>query len=112
MRLVDVKALLALRTMARAAAGDFFALDAMRHYLLDRDPHAYMPFNLFAAMEAPGFVPLAVFSLFETAVQDCDKEAQEELRRIMSEIMSTEEYSRQVEAYYGLNQLGVGNEQK
>ena len=35
MRLIDVKALLALRTMARAAAGDFFALDSMRHYLLD-----------------------------------------------------------------------------
>ena len=104
-RLIDVKALLALRTMARAAAGDFFALDAMRHYLLDRDPHAYMPFNLFAAMEDPDFVPLGQY---ETAVQDCDKEAQEELRRIMSEFMSTEEYSRQVEAYNRLHQLGGG----
>ena len=45
MRLIDVKTLLALQVMARTAAGDFFALDAMRHYLLDRDPHAYMPFN-------------------------------------------------------------------
>lgn len=110
MRLVDVKALLALRTMARAAAGDLFALDAMRHYLLDRDSHAYMPFNLFAAMEDPDFVPLAVFSQYETAVQDCDKEAQEELRRITSEFMSTEEYSRQVEAYNRLHQLGYSNE--
>ena len=110
MRLVDVKALLALRTMARAAAGDFFALDAMRHYLLDRDPHAYMTFNLFAAMEDPDFVPLAVFSQYETAVQDCDKEAQEELRRIMGEFMSTEEYSRQVEAYNRLQQMGYNNE--
>ena len=108
MRLVAIKTLLTLRTMARAAAGDFFALDAMRHYLLDRDPHAYMPFNLFAAMEDPDFVPLAVFSRYETAVQDCDKEAQEELRRIMSEFMSTGEYSRQVEAYNRLNQLGGG----
>ena len=110
MRLVDVKALLALRTMARAAAGDFFALDAMRHYLLDRDPRAYMPFNLFAAMEDPDFVPFAVFSQYETAVQDCDKEAQEELRRIMSEFMSTEEYSRQVEGYNRLRQMGYSNE--
>ena len=110
MRLVDVKALLALRTMARAAAGDFFALDAMRHYLLDRDPHAYMPFNLFAAMADDNFVPLAVFNQYETAVQDCDKEAQEELRRIMSEFMSTEEYSRQVEAYNRLHQMGYSNE--
>ena len=110
MRLIDVKALLALRTMARAAAGDFFALDTMRHYLLDRDPHAYMPFNLFAAMEDPDFVPLAVFSQYETAAQDCDKEALEELRRIMSEFMSTEEYSRQVEAYNRLQQMGYNNE--
>ena len=112
MKLIDVKTLLGLQVMARAAAGDFFALDAMRHYLLDRDPHAYMPFNLFAAMEDPDFVPLAVFSQYETAVQDCDREAQEELRRIMSEFMSTEEYSRQVEAYNRLHQLGGGNEQK
>ena len=110
MRLVDVKALLALRTMARAAAGDLFALDSMRHYLLDRDPHAYMPFTLFAAMEDPDFVPLAVFGQYETAVQDCDKEAQEELRRIMSEFMSTEEYSRQVEAYNRLHLMGYSNE--
>ena len=40
MKLIDIKTLLALRTMARAAAGDFFALDSMRHYLLERDPHA------------------------------------------------------------------------
>lgn len=80
----------------------------MRHYLLERDPHAYMPFNLFAAMEDPDFVPLAVFSQYETAVTDCDAEAREELRRIMSEFMSTEEYSRQVEAYNRLNQLGGG----
>ena len=106
MRLVDVKTLLALQVMARAAAGDLFALDAIRHYLLDRDPHAYMPFNLFAAMEDPDFVPLAVFSRYETAVQDCDKEAEEELRRIMSEFMSTEEYGRQVEGYNRLHQLG------
>ena len=104
-RLIDVKALLALRTMARAAAGDLFALDAMRHYLLDRDPRAYMPFNLFAAMEDPDLVPLAVFSQYETAVQDCDKDAQEELRRIMGEFMSTDEYSKQVETYNRLNQL-------
>ena len=110
MRLVDVKTLLALRTMARAAAGDLFALDAMRHYLLDRDPHAYMPFNLFAAMEDPDFVPLAVFSQYEAAIGDCDKEAQEELRRIMSEFMSTEEYSRQVEVYNRLHQMGYSNE--
>ena len=110
MRLVDVKALLALRTMARTAAGDFFALDSMRHYLLDRDTHAYMPFNLLAAMEDPDFVPLAVFSRYETAVQDCDKDAQEELRRIMSEFMSTEEYSRQVETYNRLHQMGYDNE--
>ena len=105
MRLVDVKTLLGLQVMARSAAGDFFAIDAMRHYLLGRDPHAYMPFNLFVAMTDDNFVPLAVFSQYETAVQDCDKEAQEELRRIMSEFMSTEEYSRQVEAYNRLNQL-------
>ena len=110
MKLVDIKTLLALQVMARTTAGDFFALDAMRHYLLDRDPHAYMPFNLFAAMEDPDFVPLAVFSQYETAVQDCDKEAQEELRRIMSEFMSTEEYSRQVEAYNRLHQLGDDHE--
>lgn len=110
MKLIDVKTLLGLQVMARTAAGDFFALDAMRHYLLDRDPHAYMPFNLFAAMEDPDFVPLAVFSQYETAVQDCDKEAQEELRRIMSEFMSTEEYSRQVEAYNRLHQMGYSNE--
>lgn len=109
-RLIDVKALLALRTMARAAAGNFFALDAMRHYLLDRDPRAYMPFNLFVAMEDPDFVPLAVFSQYETAVQDFDKEAQGELRRIMGEFMSTEEYSRQVEAYNRLHQMGYSNE--
>ena len=110
MRLVDVKALLALRTMARAAAGDFFALDAMRHYLLDRDPRGYMPFNLFAAMEDPDFVPLAVFSQYEAAIGDCDKDAQEELRRIMSEFMSTEEYSKQVETYNRLHQMGYDNE--
>ena len=110
MRLVDVKTLLGLQVMARSAAGDFFAIDAMRHYLLGRDPHAYMPFNLFAAMEVPDFVPLAVFGQYETAVQDCDKEAQEELRRIMSEFMSTEEYSRQVEAYNRLHQMGYDNE--
>ena len=110
MKLIDIKTLLALRTMARTAAGDFFALDSMRHYLLDRDPHAYMPFNLFAAMEDPDFVPLAVFSQYETAVQDCDKEAQEELRRIMSEFMSTEEYSKQVETYNRLHQMGYDNE--
>ena len=108
MKLIDIKTLLALRTMARAATGDLFALDSMRHYLLERDPHAYMPFNLFAAMEDPNFVPLAVFSQYETAVQDCDKEAQEELRRIMSEFMSTDEYSKQVETYNRLNQLGGG----
>ena len=109
-RLIDVKALLALRTMARAAAGDFFALDAMRHYLLDRDPHAYMPFNLFAAMADDNFVPLAVFNQYETAATDCDTEAREELRRIMGEFMSTEEYSRQVEAYNRLHQMGYSNE--
>ena len=108
MKLTDVKTLLALQVMARTAAGDFFALDAMRQYLLDRDPRAYMPFNLFAAMEDPDFVPLAVFSQYETAVQNCDKEAQEELRRIMSEFMSTEEYSRRVEAYNRLHQLRGG----
>ena len=108
MKLVDVKTLLGLQVMARTAAGDFFALDSKRHYLLERDPHAYMPFNRFAAMEDPDFVPLAVFSQYETAVQDCDKEAQEELRRIMSEFMSTDEYSKQVETYNRLNQLGGG----
>ena len=108
MKLIDIKTLLALRTMARTAAGDFFALDSMRHYLLERDPHAYMPFNLFAAMEDPDFVPLAVFSQYEAAIGDCDKDAQEELRRIMGEFMSTEEYSRQVEAYNRLRQLGGG----
>ena len=110
MRLVDVKALLALRTMARAAAGDFFALDAMRHYLLDRDPHAYMPFNLFAAMADDNFVPLAVFNQYETAATDCDTEAREELRRIMGEFMSTDKYSRQVEIYNRLHQLGYDHE--
>ena len=108
MRLVDIKTLLGLQVMARTAAGDFFAINAMRHYLLDRDPHAYMPFNLFAAMADDNFVPLAVFNQYETAVQDCDKEAQEELRRIMSEFMSTDEYSKQVETYNRLNQLGGG----
>ena len=112
MKLIDVKTLLALQVMARTAAGDFFALDSMRHYLLDRDPHAYMPFNLFAAMEDPDFVPLAVFSQYEAAIGDCDKDAQEELRRIMSEFMSTEEYSRQVEAYNRLHQMGYDNAQK
>ena len=112
MKLIDIKTLLALRTMARTAAGDFFALDSMRQYLLERDPHAYMPFNLFAAMEDPDFVPLAVFSQYETAVQDCDKEAQEELRRIMGEFMSTEEYSKQVETYNRLHQMGYDDEQK
>ena len=110
MRLVDVKALLALRTMARAAAGDFFALDAMRHYLLDRDPHAYMPFNFFAAMEDHDFVPLAVFGQYEAAIGDCDKDAQEELRRIMGEFMSTDEYSKQVETYNRLHQMRYDNE--
>lgn len=110
MRLVDIKTLLALRTMARAASGDFFALDAMRHYLLDRDPRAYIPFNLFAAMEDPDFVPLAVFSQYEAAIGDCDKDAQEELRRIMGEFMSTEEYSKQVETYNRLHQMGYSNE--
>ena len=33
MKLIDVKTLLGLQVMARTAAGDFFALDAMRHYL-------------------------------------------------------------------------------
>ena len=110
MKLIDIKTLLALRTMARSAAGDFFAIDSMRHYLLDRDPHAYMPFNLFAAMEDPDFVPLAVFSQYETAVQDCDTEAREELRRIMGEFMSTDKYSRQVETYNRLHQMGYDNE--
>ena len=55
-------------------------------------------------------MPLAVFSQYETAVQDCDKEAREELRRIMGEFMSTEEYSRQVEAYNRLHQMGYSNE--
>ena len=110
MRLVDVKTLLALQVMARAAAGDLFALDAMRHYLLDRDPHAYMPFNLFTAMADDNFVPLAVFNQYETAATDCDTEAREELRRIMGEFMSTEEYSRQVEAYNRLHQMGYSNE--
>lgn len=110
MKKLTVEGLLLLRDIAQATAGDLFALDAMRHYLLDRDPHAYMPFNLFAAMEDPDFVPLAVFSQYETAVQDCDKEAQEELRRIMSEFMSTEEYSRQVEAYNRLHQMEYSNE--
>ena len=110
MKLIDVKTLLGLQVMARTAAGDFIAPDSMRHNLLDRDPHAYMPYNLVAAMEDPDFVPLAVFSQYETAVQDCDKEAQEELRRIMSEFMSTEEYSRQVETYNRQHQLGYDNE--
>ena len=110
MKLIDVKTLLGLQVMARTAAGDFFALDSMRHYLLERDPRAYMPFNLFAAMEDPDFVPLAVFRLYEAAIGDCDKDAQEELRRIMSEFMSTEEYSRQVEAYNRLHQMGYSNE--
>ena len=105
MKLIDIKTLLALQVMARTAAGDFFALDSMRHYLLERAPHAYMPFNLFAAMEDPDFVPLAVFSQYETAVQDCDREAQEELRRIMGEFMSTDEYSKQVETYNRLHQM-------
>ena len=110
MKKLTVEGLLLLRDIARATAGDFFALDAMRHYLLDRDPHAYMPFNLFAAMEDPDFVPLAVFSQYETAVQDCDKEAQEELHRIMGEFMSTDEYSKQVETYNRLHQMGYDNE--
>ena len=105
MKLIDVKTLLGLQVMARTAAGDFFALDSMRHYLLERDPHAYMPFNLFAAMEDHAFVPLAVFSQYEAAIGDCDREAQEELRRIMGEFMSTDEYSKQVETYNRLNQL-------
>ena len=37
MKLIDVKTLLGLQVMARTAAGDFFALDAMRNYLLVRD---------------------------------------------------------------------------
>lgn len=110
MRLVDVKTLLGLQVMARSAAGDFFAIDAMRHYLLGRDPHAYMPFNLFVAMTDDNFVPLAVFSQYETAVTDCDAEAREELRRIMGEFMSTDEYSRQVETYNRLHQLGYDHE--
>ena len=108
MKLIDVKTLLGLQVMARTAAGDFFALDSMRHYLLERDPHAYMPFNLFAAIEDPDFVPLAVFSQYEAAIGDCDTEAREELRRIMGEFMSTDKYSRQVEIYNRLNQLGGG----
>ena len=112
MKLIDVKTLLGLQVMARTAAGDFFARDSMRLYLRERDPHAYMPFNLFAAMEEPDFVPLAVVSQYETAVQDCDKEAQEELRRIMGEFMSTDKYSRQVEIYNRLHQMGYDDEQK
>ena len=72
MKLIEVKTLLGLLVMARTAAGDFFALDSLRLYLLERAPHAYMPFNLFAAMEDPDFVPHAVFSQYETAVQACD----------------------------------------
>ena len=51
-----------------------------------------------------------MFGQYETAVQDCNKEAQEELRRIMSEFMSTDEYSKQVETYNRLHQMGYDNE--
>ena len=60
----------------------------------------------------PDFVPLAVFSQYEAAIGDCDKDAQGELRRIMSEFMSTEEYSKQVETYNRLHQMGYDDEQK
>ena len=110
MKLIDVKTLLGLQVMARTAAGDFFALDSMRHYLLERDPLAYMPFNLFAAMEDPDFAPLAGCSQYEAAIGDCDREAQEERRRIMGEFMSTNEYSKQVETYNRLHQMGYDNE--
>ena len=108
MEKITLEALLRIRDLAACAVRHPDICAAAELALLELNWRSMMVFSLLFDMQSETYVPFVLWQKFQTALEDCDKEAQEELRRITSEFMSTEEYSRQVEAYNRLHQLGGG----
>ena len=109
MEKITLEQLLALWSLAKSTANTDAAC-AVMCYLLEAEPEKAMAFDFFCDTVSESFVPFYAQKKYESALAECDEEAKEELTRLNDEFMSTEEYSRQVEAYNRLHQMGYSNE--
>ena len=102
--MITLEQLLALRDCAKSTANTDAACAVMR-YLSIAELEKAIAFDFFCDTFSESFVPFYAYKKYESALAECDEEAKDELTRLNDEFMSTEWYSRQVEAYNRLHQM-------
>ena len=105
MEKITLEALLRIRDLAACAVRHPDICATAELALLELNWRSMMVFSLLFDMQSETYVPVVLWRKFQTALEDCTSEAQEELRREYSELMETENYGRQVEICNRLNQL-------